>query len=151
MSEIISRPSSGQQSILWSALPGRPGFHARLLDEVQEAVIATDLTGRVLYWNCFAETLYGWSAEEAIGRNVLELKAAPGGQVDAEKVMNVLRSGGTWSGELILKRRDGTAFPAHVSDGPLHDEDGNLIGIVGISYDVTPRRQAGGKASTLNP
>ena len=51
MSETISRPGSEQQSILWSALPGRPGFHARLLDEVEEAVIATDLTGCVLYWN----------------------------------------------------------------------------------------------------
>ena len=52
-------------------------FHERLLDEVQEAVIATDLSGRVLYWNRFAETLYGWSAEEAVGRDVMELKAPP--------------------------------------------------------------------------
>jgi PAS domain-containing protein len=53
-------------------------FHARLLDAVQEAVIATDLAGRVIFWNCFAEQLYGWSAAEAMGRNVLELIGAPG-------------------------------------------------------------------------
>jgi PAS domain S-box-containing protein len=124
-------------------------FHARLLDQVQEAVIAKDLSGRVIYWNRFAESLYGWSAQEALGRNALELTPSRDSRLDAENVMEVLRSGGTWSGELVLKRRDGTTFPAHVSDGPLHDEEGNLIGIVGISYDITPRRQAEQKQALL--
>src|SRR4051812_18935729 len=69
-------------------------FHARLLDAVQEAVIATDLNGRVLYWNRFAETLYGWTAQEAIGRSVLELKAPQDAQTDAKNVMEILRGGG---------------------------------------------------------
>jgi len=50
---------------LQSKLQHEERFHTRLLDAVQEAVIATDLMGRVLYWNRFAEKLYGWSAEEA--------------------------------------------------------------------------------------
>jgi PAS domain S-box-containing protein len=124
-------------------------FQARLLDAVQEAVITTDLEGRVLYWNRFAESLYGWTAEEAIGRHVVELKGAPNDQESAEKVMAVLQAGGTWSGELLLRRRDGTTFPAHVSDGPVHDDAGNLIGIVGISYDITPRKEAEEKQSLL--
>jgi PAS domain S-box-containing protein len=119
-----------------------PRFHARLLDAVQEAVIATDLTGRVLYWNRFAEALYGWSAEEALGRNVLELKAACNSQAEAEKVLETVREGGTWSGEIVLRRKDGTTFPAHVSDAPLQDGEGDLIGIVEISYDITPRKAA---------
>jgi PAS domain S-box-containing protein len=117
-------------------------FQARLLDAVQEAVITTDPEGSVLYWNRFAESLYGWTAEEAIGRHVVGLKGAPDDQESVEKVMAVLQAGGTWSGELLLRRRDGTTFPAHVSDGPVHDDAGNLIGIVGISYDITPRKEA---------
>ena len=122
-------------------------FERRLLDQVQEAVIATDLSGRVLYWNRFAEALYGWSAEEALGQYIVELNASR--HSDAENIMDVLQQGGTWSGEITLKRRDGTTFPAHVSDGPLCDEAGNLVGVVGISYDITPRKQAEEKQALL--
>jgi PAS domain S-box-containing protein len=134
---------------LFHQTSGPQVVHARLLDQVQEAVIAADLSGRVIYWNRFAENLYGWKAEEALGRNILELTPSDDSRLHAESVMEELRSGRTWTGEIVLKRRDGTTFPAHVSDGPLHDEDGNLIGIVGISYDITPRRQAEEKQALL--
>jgi PAS domain S-box-containing protein len=124
-------------------------FHSRLLDAVQEAVIATDLTGRVLYWNRFAEKLYGWSAAEALGRNVLELKCPAQDQSISESGLKHLQAGGSWSGELVLRRRDGSTFPAHVSDGPLIDDAGKVIGIVGISYDITPRKEAERKQQLL--
>ena len=44
-----------------------------LLDQIDASVIATDMTGIVISWNHGAETLYGWSAEEAVGRNAREL------------------------------------------------------------------------------
>ena len=124
-------------------------FHTRLLDAVQEAVIATDLTGRVLYWNRFAEALYGWSSEEALDRNVLELKATNDSQAEAENLLETLRAGRTWSGEILLRRKNGTTFPGHVSEGPLLDDGGKLIGIVGISYDITPKKMAEEKQNLL--
>ena len=48
-------------------------FQARLLDAVGQSIIATDLEGKVLYWNRAAEVLYGYSAEEALGRNLRDL------------------------------------------------------------------------------
>lgn len=133
-----------------AALPDDwPEFHRQLLDAVQEAVIATDIQGRVLYWNRFAETLYGWRADEALGRNILDLNVSAGASADAAEVMKTLQAGGTWSGEIALRHRDGRIFPAHVSDGPLRDPTGKLIGIVGISYDITPRKEAERKQSLL--
>ncbi|MBN1814130.1 MAG: PAS domain-containing protein, partial [Anaerolineae bacterium] len=44
------------------------GFHAQLLDAVGQAVVATDLGGGITYWNRAAEDLYGWTAEEVLGR-----------------------------------------------------------------------------------
>jgi PAS domain S-box-containing protein len=142
MSDPDRHLTASPQEVLSASIPQRQQFHARLLDQVQEAVIAADLSGRVIYWNRFAEHLYGWKAEEALGRNILELTPSDDSRLHAEIVMDELRSGRTWTGEIVLKRRNGTTFPAHVSDGPLNDEKGNLIGIVGISYDITPRRQA---------
>jgi PAS domain S-box-containing protein len=116
-------------------------FQARLLDAVEEAVIATDLVGTVLYWNRFAEGLYGWSAEEALGRSILELNPTTETKAQAEAVMAELRAGHVWSGEIILQRRDGTTFPALVTNAPVYDHTGELVAIVGTSYDITPRKK----------
>ena len=150
MSEVnLDRERNSDINQLRRTLEHSPTFHARLLDAVQEAVIATDLTGRVLYWNRFAESLYGWSADEAFGRNVLELTASAGSRAEAEAVMEILRAGGTWTGELYLQRKDGSTFPAQVSDGPIQNSKDELIGIVGISYDITPRKTAEEKQTLL--
>ena len=124
-------------------------FQARLLDAVHEAVIATDPSGVVLYWNHFAEGLYGWTAEEAVGRNILELTPAEEDLRDAEAVLARLRRGEPWSGEITLRRRDGSSFPGHVSDAPVYDDTGRLIAIVGISYNISERKEAEEKQALL--
>jgi PAS domain S-box-containing protein len=48
-------------------------FQAKLLEAVGQSIIATDLEGKVLYWNSAAEELYGWSSEEALGRRLRDL------------------------------------------------------------------------------
>lgn len=117
-------------------------FQAQLLNAVGQAVIATDLDGTVLYVNHAAEALFGWSAEEAIGRNVSEITTAEGFQKHAEEIMARLQAGECWSGEFQLQRQDGTTFPAFVSDTPVRDAEGSLIGIVGVTTDLTRLKQA---------
>lgn len=117
-------------------------FQAHLLDVVQQAVIATDREGRVTYWNAYAEQLYGWTKAEAIGRTVLELNAAPSSAAEAEAIMRDLQAGGSWTGEMELSRKDGQTFPAWVSDWPVRDQSGELVGVVGVSVDNTARRRA---------
>ncbi|WDT74286.1 MAG: PAS domain S-box protein [Candidatus Manganitrophus sp.] len=117
-------------------------FQAHLLDVIGQAVIATDLRGGIIYWNHFAEKLYGWSSEEAFGRDVLEITAAPASAEKAAEIMADLRQGKTWSGEFLVRRRDGTAFTAMVTDSPVYDQEGRIIGIIGVSFDLTERKQA---------
>jgi PAS domain S-box-containing protein len=117
-------------------------FQAQLLDTVEQAVIATDLEGKITYWNHHAERVYGWTAEEAIGRSVLEVTPAETSMEQATEIMSRLMAGETWSGEFNVRRRDGRTFPALVTDTPIHDEDGRLIGVVGVSVDITERKLA---------
>ncbi len=117
-------------------------FQAHLLDTVEQAVIATDLSGKIRYWNRFAERLYGWSAAEAVGRNVMEITPAATTQEQAAQIMSQLKAGRSWSGEFIVRRRDGTIFPAMITDTPINDEDGKIVGIVGVSVDITERKRA---------
>ncbi|HEY9599335.1 MAG TPA: PAS domain S-box protein, partial [Cyanophyceae cyanobacterium] len=116
-------------------------FQARLLDLVEHAVIATDLSGTIIYWNRYAERLYGWLATEAMGRNIVETVPSQTSQSQAAEIMSCLSRGESWSGEFWVQRRDGTSFPALVTDSPIHDDRHQLIGIVGISFDITERKQ----------
>ena len=116
-------------------------FQAHLLDTVEQAVIATDLEGRITYWNHFAERLYGWPAEEALGRHVIEVTPAETSAAQAVEIMARLAAGETWSGEFNVRRRDGTCFPALVTDTPIQDEAGRMVGVVGVSTDLTERKR----------
>src|SRR3712207_1920384 len=117
-------------------------FQARLLDTVEQAVISTDTAGKITYWNSHAEKLYGWSAAEAVGRNILEVTPAETSSAQAAEIMSRLSSGETWTGEFDVRRRDGSVFPAQVSDSPIHDEGGRLVGVVGVSADISERRRS---------
>ncbi|MCA1632966.1 MAG: CHASE domain-containing protein [Acidobacteria bacterium] len=116
-------------------------FQAHLLNTVEQAVIATDLEGKITYWNQYAGRLYGWPAAEAVGRNIMEVTPAETTYEQAAEIMAQLSAGRAWSGEFVVRRRDGATFPALVTDTPIHDEDGTLIGMVGISIDITDRQQ----------
>lgn len=117
-------------------------FQAGLLDAVEQAVIAIDLDGKVTYWSRFAEQLYGWTAQEAAGRSVLDLIVPSEGRQTAAAIMASLAGGRSWSGETILMSKNGEAFPAHVTDSPILDADGRFLGIVGVSADITERRKS---------
>ncbi|QDG51989.1 PAS domain S-box protein [Persicimonas caeni] len=118
----------------------RVRFQATLLEAVGEAVIATDLDGRVLYWNGRAEALFGWSEQEALGRNILEMNTPEDARERAEEILANVARGERWSGEFEVRRKDGTSFPAQVTSSPILDEAGRLVGVVGISRDLTERK-----------
>jgi PAS domain S-box-containing protein len=116
-------------------------FQAHLLDAVEQAVIATDLEGNIIYWNSFAEWLYGWSSAEALAANIIDITPAPSLRERAAEIFSTLKRGQSWSGEFFVKRRDGTEFPALVTDSPIFNDEGELIGMVGVSVDNTSRRR----------
>lgn len=117
-------------------------FQADLLNNVGQAIIATDLTGNVTYWNHAAEIIYGWRASEALGQNIIHLTPTSQSVDQATVILKLLRDGKIWAGEFDVKRKDGSSFPAFVTDTPILDSKGNLSGIIGISSDITERNNA---------
>ena len=116
-------------------------FQAHILDNVGEAVIATDLDGSVIYLNHHAEILYGWKREEAIGRPVAQIAAPETNRPMPEAIMEVLRRGGRSRGEYLLRRADGSSFLALVSNSTVAGRD-RIEAIVTISTDMTERNRA---------
>ena len=116
-------------------------FRASVLEAVGQSVIATDLEGKVLYWNRAARELYGWSAEEALGRPIMEVAPSEDLMEQAQEIMSELMAGRSWTEEFVGRRKDGTTFPALVTDTPAHDEEGNLVAIIGVYTDITERKR----------
>ncbi|HEY0022237.1 MAG TPA: PAS domain-containing protein [Longimicrobium sp.] len=114
---------------------------ALLLDTVEQAVIATDLEGRITYWNRFAEHLYGWARHEVLGRPVLEVTPSEEAVAEAARVLKALMEGVSWSGQFRVRRKDGTSFLAQVTNTPIPGPSGELVGVVGVSFDITERRE----------
>jgi PAS domain S-box-containing protein len=117
-------------------------FQAHLLNTVEQAVIATDLKGIVIFWNQFAEKLYGWTSTEAVGHHVLKLTTPEINLELGNKTIARLSSGKSWAGEFVVQNKAGDNFPAYVSNSPVNDETGKIVGFVGVSVDITERKNA---------
>ncbi len=132
MTDTASAPSSG--------VPGT--FEHSVLDHVPAAVVGTDLDGVVTYWNREAEVMYGWSRDEVLGRHVTDVTTPVGGLAEADHLLALVRSGQPWRGELMVRHRDGRAFPAFVTISAVRDEQGRISGAIGVSVDISERRRS---------
>jgi PAS domain S-box-containing protein len=117
-------------------------FQSTLLNTVGQAVIATDLEGNITYMNAAAESTYGWSAAIAVGRSILEITVPKVSQTQALEIMGQLTQGQPWSGEFAVQHRSGKIFVAEVHNTPVLDPAGKLIGIIGVSSDISLRKQS---------
>ena len=123
-------------------LDERVRFQARLLDAVGEAVLATRPDGTITYWNAAAERLFGWRADEAIGVDVIELIRVVAPDGEAARILALIASGESYTGELLLQRRDGTSFHALITDSPIVDDAGIVTGVIGVTIDIGDRVRA---------
>ncbi|MDC6387564.1 PAS domain S-box protein [Maribacter sp. PR1] len=112
-------------------------FKANLLSMVRQGAIATNLEGEVNYWNKGAEIMYGWKAEEALGKNIMQLTTLENNEEEARKIMEMLKKGESWSGNFEVQKKDGTNFTVKITNSPIYDGKKNLRGIIGISTDIT--------------
>jgi PAS domain S-box-containing protein len=113
---------------------------AHMLDQIGLAVMATDTEGRVTYANRFANELYGFDAAEMVGRDITNTVQQMSPRHD--EILAHVKRGDTWSGECLVQSRQGRVFPAFETMSPVLDGRGQLIAMVGISIDITARKQA---------
>ena len=116
---------------------------ASLLNLTHDSIFVRDMNDVITYWNHGAEELYGWTAEEVVGKRVTThqlLKTvfpAPLDKIDAE----LLRSG-RWEGELVHTKADGTQVVVTSRWSLLRDERQRPLTVLETNNDVTNRKQA---------
>ena len=130
--DITARKTAEEQVALQGAI----------LDQVGFAVVMTDLSGEVSFWNQHSEHLFGWRSDEVLGRPIGEILAPLTSADETAEIMRVIVETGHWAGEYDALRRDGSIVPLFVTNTVISDVDGAAVGIVGISTDITGRKAA---------
>ncbi|MGC8633318.1 MAG: diguanylate cyclase [Candidatus Limnocylindrales bacterium] len=113
-----------------------------VLEHLSDAVFATDPANRVTLWGPSAERLFGYSRDEALGRPFGELLPyRMDAEGDEDAFIAALRAGQTWRGSGSVRLRDGTERWIESVVRPIL-EDGQLLGSVSVSRDMTAQRAA---------
>jgi PAS domain S-box-containing protein len=116
-------------------------YQASLLSNVNDAIVASDAEYNLTAWNKAAEELYGWKAEEVLGRKGLEIVLTEWPGVDAEEMRRVIAREGSWRGEATQARKDGTRIPVEISSIVLRDAKGKIKGFVSVNRDITEHKR----------
>ena len=112
------------------------------IDRSDSAVFITDLDGVIDYANPAFEKIYGFSPEEAIGKTPRIIKSGLIPDEQYKYFWNTLLSGGTVSGELTNKTKDGRLIPISGTNSPILDETGKIIGFLAVHQDITERKKS---------
>jgi PAS domain S-box-containing protein len=113
---------------------------ARAFEHISDGVVLMDLDGKIVDWNPGAERMFGYSKEDMLGKTPSALAPRGSGDDRTGAMLEGMRSRGRWTGEVPFVRKDGTLGVADTVVVPLSDEFGRRIAALGISRDVTDRK-----------
>ena len=115
---------------------------AALVESSDDAIIAKDLDGTILSWNAGSERLFGYRAEDAIGKPIT-LLIPPELQEEEEQILRRLSAGERIEHfDTVRLARDGRRIEVSVTASPIMDSQGRIIGASKIARDITQRKQA---------
>ncbi len=112
---------------------------ADLLDKASDAIILRTLDEKMQFWSKGAERIYGWPAEEVVGRTMMDKLFDDPEQIT--QPLEILHRDGEWKGELRQRRRDGSEILVHARWTLLYDSRGQPEAVLSINTDVTAQRQ----------
>jgi PAS domain S-box-containing protein len=118
------------------------GNLAAIVQSSDDAIISKSLEGVISTWNHGAERMFGYTAEEVVGKSVTVL--IPPNQIDEEPaILEKLRRGERIDHyETVRMRKDGTLLNVSLTVSPIKDLDGTIIGASKIARDITLRKRA---------
>jgi PAS domain S-box-containing protein len=120
-----------------------------VVESSEDAIVAARLNGQIVSWNAAAEKLYGYRANEIIGRSLLML--TPEGYADENDLLATRIRGGeaVEDYETVRKRKDGSLVDVSLSISPVRDPHGNVVGTARIARDITERKRLEKKRERL--
>jgi len=112
-----------------------------ILKQMPDAITLVDLEGNTLRWMGKAEEIFGYTAEEAVGRPINFLQRPGMGEAVTAKIGESIQETGKFLGEIPCVRKDGSEVPIEITATLIFDKEGNPIASIGINKDITERKQ----------
>jgi PAS domain S-box-containing protein len=112
---------------------------AALLDIARDAIMVKDMDDRIIYWNKGAESTYGWTAGEAMGRRSVDLLY--GNASNFQEAYAALLLNGEWEGEMLKQSKDGRELTVEVSWTLVRDENDHPKSVLAINTDITEKKK----------
>ncbi|MFS7909468.1 putative protein kinase TKL-CTR1-DRK-2 family [Helianthus anomalus] len=122
-----------------------------ILQSIDEPIHITDAKGCVIYRNPAWERLYGYSLAETLGKHLVELTIGPKEAAIATTCLEQIFKGAFHGGEFVITNKKGEKFLSFSSSTPLRDQNGNIIGMTGISVIPTPFPQISPRPKAVVP
>src|SRR3954462_7376537 len=120
----------------------RLAYLTSLLENTEDAIVALDSEWFLTVWNRGAERLYGWTADEVVGRHTLEVAQLEMSDEERAEVRRAVAEHGRWRGDVVAYRKDGTPVPVALITVALSGEQGEITGFLGIHRDSSDRKRA---------
>lgn len=119
----------------------RNSLLASIVDSSSDAIIAKTPDGIITSWNPAAERMYGYTAEEMIGKPI-SLLLSPDKPYEMDEILAKIRKGERVEHfETVRRRKDGSFIHVSLTVSPIYDETGKLIGVSSIKRDITDRKR----------
>ena len=111
------------------------------LESITEAVVIADIEDTILFVNNAFLTMYQYRNDEIVGQDIEVLRSTKNSAEVVQQIYPATIEGG-WQGELLNRKKDGTEFPIYLSTGVIHDAEGGIAALIGVSTDVSERKHA---------
>lgn len=115
---------------------------AAIVDSSFDAIISKNLDSIIQTWNAAAERMFGYSAEEAVGKSVVMLIPPQLQNEEAEIIARIRRGERVESFETVRLRKDGTKIDVSLTISPIRHADGSIVGASKIARDITQAKEA---------
>ncbi|MCW7493979.1 PAS domain S-box protein [Leptospira sp. 2 VSF19] len=112
-------------------------YSSLILQYLYDAVIVTDLEFRITNWNLAAERIYGFKAEEVIGKSTVAILKTEQLHSTRDNRISELKNKGIWQGEVFQYNKEDKKLKIRSAASLLKDKLGNTIGIIAINRDIT--------------
>ncbi len=116
-------------------------LQGQIIDQTHDAVISTDMRGVIRTWNRGAERVFGYTREEAIGKNISML-ALPEQESFLRKQIAAAITTGNMQTEIATRRKSGEIATVHLSLSMMRSESGEPTGVVGVALDISHQKRA---------
>src|SRR4051812_9870477 len=117
-------------------------YLAGLLDNTEDAIVAMDERYLLTVWNEGAERLYGWRAEEVVGRHANDVARTNLSEAQRTDLRRGLAANGRWRGEVTVACKDGTTVDVELISVALRGQQRDITGYLTIHRDISERKEA---------